>query len=113
MPTSHSNQPPVLAGIVPAEVRREAATLALAWKAQLCESHLLHKVVTETPQRTRLKSQRPFATHAQELLRTPADTSKASWVKAKWRDQWKAAVPSRLHLYIEDRTDVPGQPSIA
>ena len=105
-----TNQLPVLAGIAPAAVRREAATLALARKAQLSESHLLHKVVMETPQRTRLKSRRPFATQAQELLRTtPADTSKASWVKARWRDQWKAAEPSRLHHYIEDPTDVPGQ----
>lgn len=105
-----TNQLPVLAGIAPAEVRQEAATLALARKALMSESHLLHKVVTETPQRTRLKSRRPFATQAQELLRTtPADTSKASWVKARWRDQWKAAEPSRLHQFIEDPTDVPGQ----
>ena len=105
-----TNQLPVLAGIAPAAVRREAATLALARKAQLSESHVLHKVVMETPQRTRLKSRRPFATQAQELLRTtPADTSKASWMKARWRDQWKAAEPSRLHHYIEDPTDVPGQ----
>ena len=84
--------------------------MSLARTAQLRDSHLLHKAVTETPQRTRLKSRRPFATHAQELLHTtPADTSKASWVNARWRDQWKAAEPSRLHLYIQDPTDVPGQ----
>ncbi|KAJ8356904.1 hypothetical protein SKAU_G00196980 [Synaphobranchus kaupii] len=87
-PTNHL---PVLAGIAPAEARREAAMLALARKAQISESHLLHKIVTETPQRMRLKSRRPFAIHAQELLRTtPTDISKASWVKARWRDQWKA-----------------------
>lgn len=64
----------------------------------------------ETPQHTRLKSRRPFAKQAQELLRTiPSDTSKESWVKAKWRDQWKAAEPSRLHRYIEDPTDAPGR----
>ncbi|KAJ8395340.1 hypothetical protein AAFF_G00033250 [Aldrovandia affinis] len=58
----------------------------------------------------RLKSRRPFVTHAQELLRiTPSDTSKASWVKARWRDQWKSSEPSRLHHYIEDPTDVLGQ----
>ncbi|TKS82867.1 hypothetical protein D9C73_016976 [Collichthys lucidus] len=74
-----TNQLPILAGIAPAEVRREAATLALTRKAQLNEFHLLHKAVTETPQCARLKSWRPFAIHAQELLRTtPVDTSKAA-----------------------------------
>ncbi|XP_068613734.1 GILT-like protein 1 [Brachionichthys hirsutus] len=47
---------------------------------------------------------------AQELLHTtPADIPKESWVKARWRDEWKGAVPSRLHRCIEDPTDVPGQ----
>ncbi|CAM4690332.1 unnamed protein product [Leuciscus chuanchicus] len=83
-----TNQMPVLGGIAPAEVRREGALLALAREAQASESHFLHKSVTETPQRMRLKSRRPFATHAKELLRTtPADICKAAWVKAKWRDQ--------------------------
>ncbi|KAE8287398.1 hypothetical protein D5F01_LYC13438 [Larimichthys crocea] len=105
-----TNQLPVLVRISPAEVRREAATLALARKAQLNESHLLHKVVTETPQQARLKSRHPFAILTQELFRTtPVDTSKAAWMKARWRDQWKAAVSSRLHQFIEDPTDVPGQ----
>ena len=104
------NQLPVLAGIAPADVRREAAMLALSRKAHSSESHLLHKIVTETPRRVRLKSRRPFVTHAHELLRTsPADASKAAWVKARWRDQWKLAEPSRLHRYIDDPMDVPGQ----
>ena len=84
-PTNHL---PVLGGIAPAEVRRGGAMLAPARKAQASESHLLHKTTTETPQRMRLKSRRPFATHAQELLRKiPADTCKAAWVKATWREQ--------------------------
>ena len=104
-----TNQLPVLGGIAPAEVRREGAMLALARKAQVSESHLLHKIATETPQRMHLKSRRPFATQAQELLRTtPADIPKAAWVKAKWRDQWKSAEPSRLHHYVKDPTDIPG-----
>lgn len=103
-------QLPVLAGIAPAEVRREAAMLVLARKAQTSEFHLLHKTTIETTQRMRLKSRRPFATHAQDLLRTtPADISKASWMRARWKDQWKAAGPSRLHQFIKDPTDVPGQ----
>ena len=73
----------------------------------LARHRWVNPTVTETPQRTRLKSRRPLAIQVQELLHTtPADTS---WVKARWRDQWKAAEPSRLHKYIEDPTDVPGQ----
>ena len=102
-------QLPVLAGIAAAEGRREGAMLALAQKTEKDESHLLHKTITERPQRKHLKSQRFFAIHAQELLSTtPADTSRASWVKARWREQWRAAEPSRLHRYIEDPTEVPG-----
>ncbi|KAJ8335962.1 hypothetical protein SKAU_G00393050 [Synaphobranchus kaupii] len=84
--------------------------LALFRKAQTSESHLLHKIVTEKPRHARLKSRHPFATHAHELLRTaPADASKTDWVKARWRDQWKSAEPSRLHRYIDDPMGVPGQ----
>ncbi len=87
--------------------------LALARKALTSESHLLNKTILERPQRNRLKSRRPFAIHAQELLSTtPADTSRASWVKARWREQWRAAEPSRLHRYIEDPTDVPDVPDV-
>ncbi|XP_037106054.1 uncharacterized protein LOC119122003 [Syngnathus acus] len=104
------NQQPVLAGIDPANIRREAATLALSRKAQTSESHLLHKIVTETPRRVRVKSRHPFAIQAHELLSTTlADTSKATWIKTKWREQWKSAEPSRLHHYINDPTDVSGQ----
>ena len=51
------NQLYILVGIVPASIRREAATLALSRKAQKSESHLIHKTVTERePQHACLKS---------------------------------------------------------
>ncbi|XP_078283458.1 uncharacterized protein LOC144609015 isoform X2 [Rhinoraja longicauda] len=57
-----------------------------------------------------LKSRRPFAVQAHELLCiTPADTSKAAWLKTRWRDQWKSAEPSRLHRSSGEPTDIPGQ----
>ena len=83
--------------------------LALAWKAETSEAHLLHKTIMERPQRKRLKSRHPFSLHAQELLNsTSAGTSRASWVKSRWREQWRGAEPSWLHRYIEDPTEVPG-----
>ncbi|KAL7388914.1 hypothetical protein ABVT39_023269 [Epinephelus coioides] len=58
-----TNQLPVLAGITSAEVRQEAAMLALAQKAQMSESHLLHKMATETPQRSRFESTQELQHH--------------------------------------------------
>ena len=40
---------------------------------------------------------------------TPTDISRMAWVSACWIDQWIAAEPSRLHHFIEDPLDVPGQ----
>ncbi|CAL8392672.1 unnamed protein product [Arctogadus glacialis] len=65
-----------------------------------------------------LKSWRPFAIHAHELLRKiPADTCKAAWVKATWREQWRIEGLSRdirqkkkqtsrwwIHLLVEPQT---------
>ncbi len=100
-----TNQLPVLAGIAPTDVR---SSHAVPRSKGTDVSHLLHKIATETPQHLHLKSQCPFATHAQELFCTaPSDTSKAAWVKARWRDQERSAELSRLHLYIEDPTDWP------
>jgi hypothetical protein len=33
--------------------------------------------------------------------RPRTETSRAAWVKAKWRDQWKSAEPSWLPPYVE------------
>ncbi|KAM6957808.1 Ig-like V-type domain-containing protein FAM187A [Aplochiton taeniatus] len=103
-PTNHLL---VLAGIAPAEARREAATLAFARKAQTSESHLLHKIVMETPQRMRLKSRRPFATRPGTAPRNT--NSDLQGLLGQGKMEWKAAETSRLHLYINDPTDVPGQ----
>ena len=45
------NHLPILSGIAPAALRREAAVLALARKAERDADHLFHKTVCEPPQR--------------------------------------------------------------
>ena len=48
-----ANQLPILTGIAPPTLRREASVLALSRKATNDDDHLLHKTDTETPQRAR------------------------------------------------------------
>ena len=55
------NQLPILSGIAPPALRREAAALVLSRKAKTREDHLLHRIATEKPPHARLKSRRPFS----------------------------------------------------
>ena len=77
LPTTPVNQLPILAGIIPASIRREAAMLVCSRKAQKSESHLFYREVTERPQCAGVKSRCPFATHAHKLLAISANVSKA------------------------------------
>ena len=104
------NQLPILAGIAPPTIRREAAVLALTRKAAKDEDHILHLVISERPSPARLKSRRPFAEHAHRLLRsTPEDVSSRSWLSTRWNEEWRAAEHSRLHSFINTPDHVPGQ----
>ena len=104
------NQLPILAGIAPPTIRREAAVLALTRKAAKDEDHILHLVIFERPLPARLKSRRPFAEHAHRLLRsTPEDVSSLSWLSTRWNEEWRAAEHSRLHSFINTPDHVPGQ----
>ena len=58
------NHLPILSGISRAVLRREAAVLALARKAERDADRLLHKTVCEPSQRARLKCRHAFAGHA-------------------------------------------------
>ena len=58
---TQAKQLPVHAGTPPAELRRQAASLALACRA-IDPDHLLHHTITREETQPRLKSQRPFAT---------------------------------------------------
>ena len=98
-----------LSGIAPPTLRREAAVLALSRKAQANEDHLLLRMLQERPTRSRLKSRRPFSQHAHHLGDlAPPGVTKQSWLRTRWKDDWLAAPPSRLHNFIRDPHSVPG-----
>lgn len=92
-------QLPVLAGIPPAELRRQAASVALARRA-LDPNHLLHQVISSDPTHPRLKSRRPFAPSGMDLLSTIQPTeSKTHWLSRMWSEKWQST-PNHLHRYI-------------
>ena len=104
------NQLPILAGITPPTLRREAAVLELSHKATNNKDHLLHKIATETPHRARLKSRRPFTEHSYQLLCvTPADISKRLWLKHRWKEEWQAADHCKLHRFVEEPEELLGE----
>ena len=97
----------ILSVIAPAALCRETAVLALVRKAERDADHLLHKTVCEPSQRARLKSRHTFAGHAHQLLRdTPPDTSKQTWIRHRWYEEWRGVINhSRLHKFIK----LPGE----
>lgn len=96
---------PLLAGIATAGLRQEAATLALARKAQEHVWHILHHTATADLSLTRLKSRHPYNIVAQEMLWTiPEDLSTQAWLAAAWKQQ-ESAGPTRIHRYIQDLGD--------
>ena len=115
------NHLPILSGIAPPTLRREAAVLALSRKAQANEDHLLHRMLQERPTRARLKSRRPISQQAHHLSDlAPPGVTKQSWLKTRWKDDWLAAPPwdcttssataSRASTCLE-RVDNPQPPS--
>jgi len=78
----------ILAGIVPAAVRRNAASLRLTLKFALTE-HFNNNLV-RLKARPRLKSQRPFAQSAIEPMESFAGhKSIAQWTQHQWLEEWK------------------------
>ncbi|KAJ8395764.1 hypothetical protein AAFF_G00030010 [Aldrovandia affinis] len=96
----------ILAGIAPASLRQDAATLALARKAQKYDWHILHKATTRPAPPCRLKSRHPYNKAAQEMLQSiPEDLSRDAWLAASWKQTWETAGPSRILRYIRDPGD--------
>ncbi|KAL7864616.1 hypothetical protein AOLI_G00160360 [Acnodon oligacanthus] len=94
---------PVLAGITPASLRRDAVTLSLARKAQMYDWHILHKATITLAPLGRLKSRHPYNKSAQEMLQSiPEDLSRDAWLAATWRQTWEMAGPSHIQQYIRD-----------
>ena len=104
------NQLPILVGITPPTFQREAAVLVLSRKATNNGDYLLHQIATKTPQRARLKSRRPFAEHAHQLLRsTPADVYRGMWLTHRWSEEWQAADHSRMHRFVDEPAELLGE----
>ena len=103
------NQLPILSGIAPPSLRRQAAVLALARKAKNDEDHLLHNIIRQTPKPARLKSRRAFAAHAHQLLSTADDDdARQTWLKHRWKEEWQLAENQRLHKFIGDPENIKG-----
>ena len=96
-------QLPVLAGIVPAGLRRKAATFALARKAVKHDWHILHDTTKNEVPPCILKSRKPYNNEAQEMLSViTEDQSKDPWVAATWKQEWEASGSTRVHRYVSD-----------
>ena len=89
----------ILAGISPADLRRRAASLALA-RRTMDPDYLLHHTITREETQPRPKSRRPFATSGKYFLSTtlPSET-KAHWIAKMWSAEWQPST-SRLCEYI-------------
>ena len=61
---------PILVGIQPAELRRQGATLSLAYRILIDLKHLLHQLMVGpiTTHEEKLRSQHPFVSAARKLL---------------------------------------------
>ena len=102
-----TEQLPVLAGIPPPDVRRKAATLAIALKSEET-GHLLHKTMINARgtdgESRRLTSRNPFAQQAALLTKSlqPEQTVK-DWTAKVWKAQWNKTT-SPLQRFITDPT---------
>ena len=79
---------PILVGIAPASVRRNAATLRLVLKYALTEHFNNNLVRLKT--RPRLKSRKPFAQSVIEPMESfVGHESIAQWTQHQWLEEWK------------------------
>ena len=109
-PTPADNLP-VLAGIQPAELRRNGPTLSLALRA-MEPGHLLHSALTRpsSANARRLKSRHPFVPAAQQLigLSDRNNIREAQWADHQWNVEW-VEIPTRFRIFIPDTgTHHPG-----
>ena len=97
---------PILCGIPPQNLRYQHKTLRLANEAVLKEDHLLHNIVKQPLQRTRLKSRRTFYGAAHSLMKQSDGMAPAEWLTLAWNTEWQE---SQLPLvkYIPKPTSNP------
>jgi len=107
-PTPAGNLP-ILAGIEPAELRGNGATLSLARLATE-PGHLLHSALTCPPSANArcLKSRHPFVPAAQHLISSSDHNNirAAQWADHQWNAEW-ADNPTRLRILIPDTSTHP------
>jgi len=109
-PTPADNLP-ILAGIPPAELRRNGAALSPARRA-MEPGYLLHSALTRPSGAAawRLKSRHPFVLAAQQLISFSDNNNirAAQWADHQWNAEW-ADNPTRLRTSIPDTgTHTPG-----
>ena len=101
---------PVLAGVQPAELRRLGATLSLEYRGSLDPGHILHELLTGSPDgyRERLKSKRPFVSAARKLLQdlSELDIRAAQWTDFKWSTEYSEC-SSDLRAFISRTSTRP------
>ena len=103
---------PILAGIQPAELRRNRATLSLG-SCAMEPGHLLHSAFTRPSMQMHGASNRDthlYMPHnnSSVYLTTTTDIRKAQWTDHQWNAGW-AVNPTRLRIFIPDTgTHSPG-----
>jgi len=109
MPASYpSGQPPILAGIQPAELRRKGAALSLA-RCAMEPGHLFHSALTCPPSANarRLKSRHPFVPAAQQLISSSDNNIRAAlWADHRWNGEWLDNT-TRLCTFISNTSTHP------
>ena len=90
------DQLPVLAGIAPPALRREAATLALGRRACM-SGHLLHDAMRSAKLK-RVKSRNSFAHHARVLTALMQELAE-HWIQARRTESW-ASTTTTLHQFM-------------
>jgi len=107
--TTPADNLPILAGIQPAELRRNGATLSLARRV-MEPGHLLHSALTRPSNANArcLKSRHPFTPAAQHLI-SFSDNSNiraTQWANYQWNAEWTDS-PTRLRIFIPDTANHP------
>jgi len=99
-----ANNLPILAGIQPAELRRNGATLPLARRA-VEPGQLLHSALTCSPggNARHLKSTHPFVPVAQERISSSDDNNRCAtlWTDHRCSAEWLECT-TRLRTFIPD-----------
>jgi len=109
IPLGFSDRNTILAGIQPAELHRNGATLSLACRA-MEPGHLLHSALTHpsSANARRHKSRHQFVPAAQHVVSSSDNNNvrAAQWADHQWNAEW-ADITTRLRIFISDTSTHP------